>query len=124
LLAASADVKLYMFDASASFDGVLPVAYLEKTGIDLGDPEHYKLIKELRPKIVGNTGATVIIKIGYSDDQYATPTYTSTTFTIGVDIKVDCFVTGRYMAVRFETGSAYQWKLDAYTIIVDKQGEF
>lgn len=121
----SADVKLFMLDASASFNGSIPVAYLEKRGIDFGDPEHYKLITGIRPRIYGNNGQTVIIKIGYADTPYADPTYTSTTYTIGTDLKVDCLVSGRYLAIRFETGSAYQWRLDALDFLnVIQQGEF
>lgn len=110
----SADTKLFMLDASASFDGALPVAYLEKRGIDFGEPEFYKTITGIRPRIYGNVGETVIIKIGYSDDPYADPTYTSTTFTIGADLQIDMFVSARYAAIRIETGTAYQWRLDSY----------
>jgi hypothetical protein len=121
---ASADVKLYMLDASASFDGVLPVAYLEKRGFDLGDPEHYKLIHSLRPRIFGNAGETVIIKVGYADQPYDAPTYESFTFTIGTDLKIDPLIEGRYLSIRFETGTAYQWRLDSYDILVEQMGEF
>lgn len=120
----SSDVKLYMLDASASFDGAMPVAYLEKRGIDFGVPEYRKLITEIRPRIYGNNGQTVIIKIGFSDDPYADPTYTSTTFTIGASIKVDCLVSGRYMSIRFETGSAFTWRLDDYQIIFQVEGGY
>lgn len=114
VLMASADTKLYMLDASASFDGMIPVAYLEKRGIDFGEPEYHKLITGIRPRIFGNVGETVIIKIGFSDDPYADPTYTSSTFTIGVDLQVDVFVSARYAAIRIETGTAFQWRLDSY----------
>jgi hypothetical protein len=120
----SADTKLFMMDASASFDGVIPSAYLERRGIDFGDPEHYKLITSIRPRIVGNTGETVIIKVGFSDDQYGDPTYTSFTFTIGVDLKADFLVSGRYISIRFETGTAFQWRLDSFDWWLEQQGEF
>lgn len=120
----SADVKLYMMDASASFDGTIVDSYLERRGLDFGDPEHYKLITSIRPRIVGNTGETVIIKVGYADDQYADPTYTSFTFTIGEDLQVDCLVSGRYISIRFETGTAYQWRLDNYDFLLEQEGGY
>lgn len=121
----SADIKLFMLDASASFDGALPIAYLEKRGIDFGQPEVYKLVTGLRLRIYGNIGETVIVKVGFSNDPYADPTYTTSTFTIGTDLKVDCLVSGRYMALRIETGTAFQWRLDAYDWLdVIIEGEF
>jgi hypothetical protein len=123
VIMASSDVKLHMLDASASFDGVIPAAYLERRGIDFGEPEYRKLITGIRPRIYGNNGETVVIKVGYSDDPYADPTYTSHTFTIGEDYKVDTMVSGRYMAIRFETGTAYQWRLDSFDFVdVKSQG--
>jgi hypothetical protein len=125
VIMASADTKLFMLDASASFDGSIPVAFLEKRGIDFGEPEYHKLITGIRPRIFGNVGETVIIKIGFSDDPYADPTYTSTTFTIGVDLQVDILVSARYAAIRIETGTAYQWRLDSYDWLdVIRQGQY
>jgi hypothetical protein len=123
VMMASADTKLYMLDASASFDGVIPVAYIERRGVDFGDQEHYKLMTSFRPNITGNVGETVIIKIGYGTTPYADPTYTSFTFTIGVDDRVDCLISGRYLSWRIETGSAYQWRMDGYNIFIEQEGE-
>lgn len=123
-IVASADTKLFMMDSSSSFDGAMPVAYMERRGLSFGTPESMKLIKGIRPRIVGNTGDTVIIKVGYSDDPYLTPTYTSMTHTIGSTISNDCLVSGRYIAVRFETGTAYQWRLDSFDLDVELQGMY
>lgn len=120
---ASANTKLYMMDSSSSFDGVIPSAYLERRGLSFGAPEQIKLVKGIRPRIVGNTGQTVNIKIGASDDPYTDPTWGPTMqHTIGQTVADDCLVSGRYIAVRLETGSAYQWRLDSYDIDVDNVG--
>ena len=55
---ASANTKLYMLDASSSFDGSIPDAYLERRGLSFGAPERIKLIRSFRPRISGNTGQT------------------------------------------------------------------
>lgn len=123
VMMASALQKLYMLDASASFDGVAPVAYLERQGLDFGAPEQRKLISGVRLRITGNVGETVIVKIGAADDPYLPPTYApAMTHTIGSTIQCDCFVDGRYIAVRVETGTAYQWRLDSYSIDVKSSG--
>lgn len=118
----SADSKLFMMDSSSSFDGAIPVAYLERRGLSFGAPESMKLIKGIRPRIVGNTGDTVIVKVGYSDDPYLDPTYTSMTHTIGSTISNDCLVSGRYISVRFETDGAYQWRLDSLDLDIEVAG--
>lgn len=126
VLMASADVKLYMLDASASFNGVIPVAYLERRGIGMGDDEHRKMIRSVRPRIAGNNGETVIIKIGGHDaDPYADPAYpVSMTHVIGTTISNDGIVEYRYPAIRFETGTAYQWRLDNYDMDITQAGEW
>jgi hypothetical protein len=122
VLMASTDQKLYMLDASASFNGTLPSAYLERIGMSFDMPEAMKLIKGIRPRIYGNVGETVIVKVGYSTSPYDTPTYTSSTYTIGSTIANDLFVSGRYLAIRFETGTAAQFRIDSFDIDLDTMG--
>ena len=65
------------------------------------------------------------VKVGFTDDDpYEDPTYTSYTFTIGSDFKVDALISGRYISIRFETGSAYQWRLDSLDILLEVGEEF
>lgn len=123
VMMASADTKLFMLDASASFDGVAAVAYLERRGLSLDAPDRIKTVTSIRPRITGNVGETVIVKIGYADDPYEDPTYTTMTYTIGTSFKCDCFVSGRYIAVWFGTGTASQWRLDSYDLFVEDGGE-
>ena len=122
-LMASASTKLYLLDASSSFDGVIPSAYLERRGMSFGAPERVKLVRGIRPRIVGSTGQTVNVRIGASDDPFADPTWGPLMqHTIGQTVANDCLVSGRYIAVRFETGSAYQWRLDSYDLDIELQG--
>lgn len=116
--------KLYMLDSSASFDGSLPSAYVERRGLSFNAPEKIKLVKGIRPRITGNVGDTVTISIGSQNDPYDTPTYTSMTHTIGTTIRNNCLVSGRYIAVKVATGSAYNWRLDSYDLEVDTLGDW
>lgn len=126
VMMASALTKLYMLDASASFDGVIPVAYLEKRGISFGASEITKIITGIRARITGNNGDTVTIKLGGHDtDPFADPTYDVTmTHTIGDTVICDGIVNYRYPAIRFETGTAYQWRLDSFDIEGEPGGEW
>jgi hypothetical protein len=121
----SADSKLYLLDASASFDGALPNAYLERRGMAFDAPERVKMISGLRPRIAGNNGGTVIVKVGASDRADGEPVWQSTmTYTIGSTLKLDCFVSGRFLAIRFETGTAYSWRMDGLELSVSDAGGF
>lgn len=122
---ASANQKLYMMDSSASFDGVIPNAYMERRGLTFDAPDRIKMVSNILPRIEGPVGETVNIQIGASDDPYADPVYGPTmTHVIGSTVHNDCFVSGRYIAVRFSTGSAYQWRLDSYDLNVVDMGAF
>ena len=115
----SADTKLYMLDASSSFDGVIPSAYLERRGLSLDFPEQIKLVRGIRPRITGSVGNTVLIQIGGQSDPFTEPVWSDVmTHTIGSTIVNDCLVSGRYIAVKLATGTAFQWRLDSYDLDV------
>lgn len=121
----SADTKLFLLDASTSFDGALPDAYLERRGMAFGAPERIKIVSGVRPRITGNRGGTVIVRIGAADGPDDEPRWAKPiTFTIGRSLKLDRFVSGRYLAIRFETGTAFSWKLDGFSMDIDDAGEF
>ena len=124
VLLASSATKLYLLDAAASYAGSLPSAYVERVGLSFQDPTARKVIKRIRPRITGNDGATVTVSVGYHDDLYDTPTYTDMTYTIGETTSCDCLVNGRYLAVKFSTGTAYQWKLDSYDVEYEVRGRW
>lgn len=116
--------KLYMLDASSGLDGLLPSSYVERRGLSFNVPDKVKLIRGIRPRIVGNTGQTVTIQVGSQDDPYTEPTYTTMTHTIGSTIRNNCLVAGRYIAIKFSTGTAYNWRLDSYDIELETIGEW
>lgn len=123
VIMASSDGKLYQLDgAASSASGAIPPAVLERVGLSLGDPSRIKLIKGIRPIIVGNTGETVIISVGHSADPFLDPSYTSMTHTIGDTISNDCLVSGRYIAWKFESGTAAQWRLDSFQVEIEQAG--
>lgn len=121
----SADSKLFLLDASASFDGALPDAWLERRGMAFDAPERIKLVSGIRPRITGNRGGTVIVRLGAADAPDSEPTWSAPlTYVIGSTLKLDRFISGRYIALRFETGTAYTWRLDGFSIDVNDAGEY
>ena len=125
VMLASADTKLYLLDGSASFNGTIPTAFLERRGLGLDAPELMKTILSVRPRIVGGHGDTVIIKIGgHNTDPEADPEYpVSITHTIGSTVSCDGIVEYRYPAIRIESGTAFQWRLDSLDIELELGGE-
>lgn len=121
----SANTKLYMLDASSSFDGVIASAYLERRGLSFDTPESMKLVKGVRPRIVGNIGGTVQIQVGSQTDPFTEPVWGSVmNHVIGSTIANDCLVSGRYIAIRFSTGTAFSWRLDSFDIDVQQTGGY
>lgn len=117
--------KLYLMDSGATFDGINIVSLLEKTSLSFGDASKIKLVSKIRPRISGNIGQTVNVSVGSSDDPYTSPVYNApVAFTIGQSVNVDSFVSGRYISIKYETGTAAQWRLDSYDIDLKTVGEF
>jgi len=116
---ASADTKLYQLDSSATFNGTAIDAYVERRGLHFDAPDKIKTVRGIRPRITGTTGATVLIYVGASTEPYGDPVYqAAVSWTIGTSVSADVFCTGRYIAIKFGSGTATQWRLDSYDIDV------
>jgi hypothetical protein len=118
VLLASAGPTIYLLDAKADeFDGAGSV-YAERQGLFFGEDERRVLIQGIRPRIKGSRGTTVTIKAGGSDNSpYEDPVWDATmTHVIGTTVRNNCLVDRRYPAIRFENGTAKQWRMDSYDI--------
>jgi len=126
VLMASAEQQLYMLDASATFNGAQPQAYLERRGLSFGDDDVTKRVRSILARITGNNGLTVRIKVGgHMTDPYADPEYpVQFDHMIGQTVRADLFVDYRYIAIRFEAGTAAQWKLDSFDIDVQPGSKY
>lgn len=123
VLMASADQKIYLLDATNSFNGTVPTAYLERQGLSFDAPEQTKLVRGIRPRITGTAGKTVMISVAGMDDPYETPVYSETqSYTIGSTVACDFLVDGRYIAIKVEAGTALSWRLDSFTIDIEPSG--
>lgn len=122
---ASADQKLYLMDSSSSFDGAIPKSYVERRGLSFEAPNRIKMVKAVIPRITGTVGETVSVQVGASSSPYDDPVYGPTMHhVIGETFRNECFVTGRYIAIRFSTGSAFSWRLDSYDLDIVDAGAF
>jgi hypothetical protein len=113
-----ADFRGYVERVSAPFAGV------DRFGNVVMDPSHIKQVNEIWPEIRQQGGSGVDIYIGGQDTLEESITWEGPlNFVPGVDDKVDCETTGRYLSIRFETTDQSQWKLDGYSLNVEQLGQ-
>lgn len=121
LMAGTADAKIYLADDTNQFAGSNYDSYVERTGVHLGTPD-VKSVSAVYPRIDGTgavnvyVGAEMVPNAGVAwEGPYA--------FTPGTDKKIDCRVTGRYLAVKFQSNSNASWELDSYDIEYTQAGQ-
>lgn len=117
-------------DEGANFRGYverqsMAIAGVSRDGVPIMDPSVLKQVNEVWPELRQQNGTTVDIFVGGQDTLNDPISWTSALpFTVGVDDKVDCDVTGRYISIRFETNDQSQWKLDAYALNIEVLGRY
>lgn len=125
VLMATNDTHFYELDESTQFAGVAISAYMERRGLSFDAPERRKTVRNIRPRITGTAGGTVLVYVGSADDPYSDPTYQSpVTFTIGTSVDCPVFCSGRYIAIKFASGTAQSWRLDSYEVDLVPSGQW
>lgn len=125
LVMASNNQAMYLADSSSSFSGTAMPVKLERTGISLGEPDRFKLLKSLRPIFEGADGSTVTITFGAANEPNTEPTWgTPQSFVIGTDYQADSFAAGRYLALRIESDTRINWRLKRLALEVEMQGRY
>lgn len=109
------------------------IAFLERTGLPIvgqnrqGEPivdvASVKFVRAVYPNIVAEAGTTIQISVGKQDFVDGEVTwYGPFSFVPGQDLKVDCTVSGRLIAIRFETSQDTRWELQRYSLDLDVVG--
>lgn len=126
VLMASQNTALLLLDSASTFDGVPVTSYVERRGLSFDDAEYTKRVTRIRPRITGSPGETVLMLIGgHMTDPAADPTYSDPIpFVIGETIALDCWVDWRYIAIRFESGTATTWQLDSFDIEIKRGSQW
>lgn len=114
--------KFYQANLTTTLDGASYQSKVERIGLDFGDDFNYKYINSITPHMSGE--GEVNIYVGWEDHQgegikWSAPTM----FRIGQDYKADFRVSGRYIAIRFESTTTSEWSLTGYTIEFEEVGE-
>lgn len=116
VMLACASNKIYMLDSAVSNLGSVRACKLERRGLSLDAPETIKLVTKILPRILGQNGAHITISVGGQNDPYEEPQWVSQEFVLGETVGVEFLVAGRYIAVKFESGDAYYWRIDSFDV--------
>ena len=123
LFAGTNDTKLYRGDFGQQFDNQNFITTIERKGLTLDSNNNtVKQVRKLTPRVKG-TG-TVNISVGSSLSPNGTYTFNAAqSFDPNSQNKVDCRVTGKFIAVRFQHTSDSEFELNGYDLEYEVLGE-
>ena len=125
VMMASSDGGLFLADISRSFNGSPMTSYIERTGLDFGAPEARKLCKGVRPRFDAAEGTVIRVYVGSQSDLDGAITWSpAVNFTVGTSLKADFFVSGRYLAIKFESVAQGAWRLKTFDMDIEMVGYY
>lgn len=123
--------KLFFLDNTNDFDGAEMKAFVERTGLAIygkdregnwkADATKMKLIRGLRPKI---EGGPIKVQIGVQQTVNGPIAWTPLQQFADSDFKLDFLLSGRLVAVRFESVDSKFWHLNGYDLDIELLGDF
>lgn len=125
--------QLYWADQTNQFAGTSFTAYAERTGLSVtgrdrlgnwkADPTTVKFVRRIVPRVRSNGALNVYVGAQYNKDGAVTWDGPHS-FDPATDQEVLCSVTGRFLAVRFESTGNTWWELDGYDLDVEIVGAY
>lgn len=115
IMTSSTNDKIYLVGNTTVFDDVIFTSTLERDGLSINDDRGMKFVSSVTPHITGEGAVQLYVGSQYIQDGPVTwkGPYQ---YNIGTQYKVDCRVTGRYIAIKFVTESVSNWSLNGYTL--------
>lgn len=129
----SSNYLIYMADQSTAFENVAFTAQAERLSLTIAqqsrgqqpkaDLESIKLCTELWPRVIAQAGTVVEFAVGAQEWQQGDVTWTDwMPFTVGTDEKVDVYISGRLLAVKMRSITAFEARLTGYELVVEPVG--
>lgn len=125
ILASAVNSKLVLMDSSKTSEGQPMVSRVEKTGMSFDAPERIKYCKSVRPRIEAQQGTQINIYLGSQDDLDGPISWEPPfAFIVGTHLSADIEISGRYLAVRFESTSIVSWRMKQFDMDVTILGGY
>lgn len=123
LLLTHSTPKISLADSGTLDLGAPITAVLERTGMALDDANLVKTVRNVLPRIDGPSGQVIQVQVGASMLPDVAPTYSApVNFTVGESRQVDCFATGRFLAIRFSSGGYPRWRMRSFDVAYEDVG--
>lgn len=117
---------LYAVNEGSSFNGTPINSKVEKSGMSFGDEFRVKLIRKVVPRVIGNVGTELTVRVGAANDDSNVIAWAPTVpFVIGERQSLDVLVNGRFIAFQVEsTVDQPPWQLVGMDFAFDWKGRF
>ena len=117
------NTKIFRDSFGNTKDGTNMTSFVERTGLDLNDPQAVKFVSAVYPQIEvsGNNSVNVYIGRQISTEQGITwegPVL----FNPNTQSKVSCRVSGKYFGIKVESTTDIDWKLHGVAFEVQQRG--
>ena len=117
------NTKIFRDSKGNKKDDETMLAYVERSGYDLGDPQSVKFVSAVYPQIEVSGDNTINIYIGRQMSTEEGITWEGPiAFNPNSQSKVSCRVSGKYFAIKVESNSDIDWKLHGLAFEVQKKG--
>lgn len=124
-LAIAKTLSIDAVDDTQDFNTTVMLSRLEKATMDLGDPDHVKMIKSVTPRVTAEAGTVIYIRVGTQmapDDPITWSTERA--YTVGTDRETHFSVKGRFISVRMRTQDMNtSWKCHGFYIKAKRAGK-
>ena len=122
---------LFVDDTSSLRDDTAINGQITRASLDLGNPEAFKFVRRIWPRIEGSTGTTIKVRVGVQDEPSAGIAWSPLQdFKINETDFLNFDASGRYISVRFEDDSAPGasinpiWRVHGFDLEYTFQGDF
>ena len=117
------NTKIFRDSKGNKKDDETMLAYVERSGYDLGDPQSVKFVSAVYPQIEVSGDNTINIYIGRQmSTEEGIAWEGPIAFNPNSQSKVSCRVSGKYFAIKIESNSDIDWKLHGLAFEVQKKG--
>lgn len=105
--------SLILADSGTTFFGTPVQGAIERTGLSFDAPNQVKTVSRVMPRVNAPIGTVLTIRIGGHMTVNGEVTWSDpVTFMVGTDQTVDAFASGRFLAYRVESTTAFSWSLE------------